>query len=130
MSGSSRGHRLRGLIDDGDGDASPHKCLGHFHADVTPADHHGPPRLCAVQIRQERGAIVESLHAEHADRVYAGQRRSRRDRAGRDDQGVEAFPERPPGGKVMSDYLAGREVDLLHHGSHPKVDAVLPVCVR
>jgi hypothetical protein len=28
-----------------------------------------------VQIRQERGAVVERLHAEHAGRVRAGQRR-------------------------------------------------------
>ena len=125
-----RGHRLRGLIDDGDGDPAPHKCLGHLHADVAPADHHGPPRLRAVQIRQERGAVVESLHAEHADGVHAGQRRSHRDRAGRDDERVEAFPERSPGGQVMSEHPSGREVDLLHLGSHPKVDAVAPVCVR
>ena len=71
-----RGHRLRGLIDDGDGDPASHKCLGHLHADIAPADHHGPPRLRTVQIRQERGAVIEGLHAEHADGVHAGQRRS------------------------------------------------------
>jgi hypothetical protein len=62
--------------------------------------------------------------------LHAGQRRSHRDRAGRDDQGVEAFPERPPGGQVMSEHLAAREVDLLHLGSHPEVGAVAPVFVR
>ena len=30
----------------------------------------------------------------------------------------------------MSEHLSGREVDLLHFGSHPKVDAVAPVRVR
>jgi hypothetical protein len=30
----------------------------------------------------------------------------------------------------MGEHPAGREVDLLHLGSHPKVDAVAPVCVR
>ena len=27
----------------------------------------------------------------------------------------------------MSEHLAGREVDLLHLGPHPKIDAVAPV---
>ena len=125
-----RGHRLCSLIDDRDGYPASHKCLGHLHADVASADHHGPPRLHALQIRQERGAVVESLHAEHAVSVHARQRRSHRDRPGRDDQGVEAFPERPPSGKVMSEHPSGREVDLLHLGSHSKVDAVAPVFVR
>ena len=125
-----RGHRLRGLIDDGDGDAVPHQGLGHLHADVAPADHHSPPRLRAIEVRQERRAVVESLHPEYAGGVHAGQRRSHRDRAGRDDERVEAFPVRPPGGKVVSGHPPGREVDLLHLGSHPKVDAVTPVRVR
>jgi hypothetical protein len=125
-----RGHRLRGLIDDGDGDPAPHKRLGHLHADVAPADHHGPSRLRAVQVRQQRVAVIESLHAEHAVSVHAGQRWSHRDRAGGDDQEVIAFPERPPGGQVMREHPAGREVDLLYLGSHPQVDAVAPVCVR
>ena len=123
-----RGHRLRGLIHDGDGDSprapsprpSPRRCSPRR-----------PPRPGAagarVQIRQQRGPVVESLHAEHAGGVHAGQRRPHRDRAGRDDQGVEALPGRPPGGQVMSDDPAGREVDLLHLGSHPQVDAVAPV---
>ncbi len=125
-----RRHRFCGLIDDSDGDPASHKCLGHLHADVAPADHHGPPRLRAVQIRQERGAVVKSLHAEHPVGVHTRQRRSHRDRAGRDDERVKAFPERSPGGKVMSEHPSRREVDLLHLGSHPKVDAVAAVRVR
>ena len=125
-----RGHRLRGLIDDGDGDPAPHKCLGHLHADVAPADHHGPSRLRAVQVRQQRRAVIESLHAEHSVSVHAGQRRPHRDRTGGDDHGVIAFPERPPGGQVMREHPPGREIDLLHLGSHPQVDAVAPMRVR
>ena len=125
-----RGHRLRGPVDDGDADPAPHKRLGHLHADVAPADHHGLPRLRAVQIRQERGAIIESLHPEHAGGIHAGQRRRYRDRAGRDDQRVEAFPGRLPCGEVMSEHPAAGQVNLLDLGAHPQVDAVAPVCVR
>jgi hypothetical protein len=125
-----RGHRLRGLIHDSHGDAVPHEGLGHLHADVAPADYHGPPRLGVVEVRQERGPVIESLHAEHAVSVRARQRRAHRDRAGRDDQGVEAFPVRPPGGQVASRHPPGRQVDLLHLGAHPQVDAIAPVCVR
>jgi hypothetical protein len=125
-----RGHRLRGLIDDGHCDAVSHERLGHLDTDVAPADDYGPPGLRAIEVGQERGAVVESLHPEHAGGVHAGQRWSHRDRAGRDDEGVEAFPVRPSGGEVMSCHAPGREVDLLHLGSHPKVDAVAPMRVR
>src|SRR6185312_11519870 len=37
---------------------------------------------------------------------------------------------RPPGGQVTSEHPAGREVDLLHLGSHPQVNAIAPVFVR
>jgi len=125
-----RGHRLRRLIDDGHRDAASHKCLGHFYADVPSADHDGPPGLRAIEIRQERGTIVESLHAEHPDSIRTGQRRSHRDRACGDDQGVEALPVRPPGGQVTSSHPPGLQVDLLHLGSDTKVDAVAPVRLR
>ena len=125
-----RGHRLRGLIDDGHRHAASHQCLGHLHADIAPADHDGPPGLRAIKVRQERGTVVEGLHPEHADGVHTGKRRSDRDRAGGDDEGVETFPVRPPGGKVVSGHPPGLKVDLLHRGSHPKVDAVPPVRVR
>ena len=125
-----RGHRLRGLIHDGHRHAVPHQGLGHLHADVAPADHHGPPRPGAIEVRQQRGAVVERLHPEHAVRVYARQRRSHRDRAGRDDQGIEALPVRPPGGQIVSGHPPGREVDLRHLGSHPQVNAVAPVRLR
>ena len=125
-----RGHRLRGVIHDGHRAAAPHEGLGHLHADIAPADYHGPPRLDVIEVRQERGAVVEGLHPEHAVSVHARQRRSRRDRAGRDDQGVEAFPVRPPGGQVMSCHPPGREIDLLHLGSHAKIDAIAPVRIR
>ena len=125
-----RGHRLRGMIHDGHRDAVPHEGLGHLHADVAPTDHHGPLRLGVIEVRQERGAVVESLHPEHAGRVRARQRRPHRDRPGRDDQGIEAFTVRPPGGQVTNCHPPGRAVDLLHLGSHAKVDAVAPVRVR
>ena len=125
-----RGHRLRRLIDDGHRDAPSHKCLGHFHADVPSADHDGPPGLRAIEIRQERRTIAESLHAEHADSIRTGQLRSHRDRACGDDQGVEALPVRSPGGKVTSSHPTGLQVDLLDLGSHTKVDAVAPVLLR
>ena len=125
-----RGHRLRGVIHDGHRAAAPHEGLGHLHADIAPADDHGPPRLDVIEVRQERGAVVEGLHPEHAVSVHARQRRSRRDRAGRDDQGVEAFRVRTPGGQVMSCHPPGREIDLLHLGSHPKIDPIAPVRIR
>ena len=125
-----RGHRLSRLIDDGHRDAPAHQRLGHLHADVPSADHDGPPGLRAIEIRQEHGTIVESLHPEHADSIRTGKRRPDRDRAGGDDQGVEALQVRPPGGKVTSSHLPGLQVDLLHFGSHTKVDAVAPVRLR
>ena len=124
-----RGHRLGGLIDDGHRDPAPHEGLGHLHADVAPADHDGPLRLRAIKVRQERGTVVEGLHPEHAGGVHPGQRRPDRDRAGGDDEGVEAFLVRTPGGKVASDHPPSLKVDLLHGGSHPKVDTVAPVRV-
>ena len=125
-----RGHRLGGLIDDGHRDPAPHQGLGHLHADVAPADHDGPPRLRAIKVRQERGTVVEGLHPEHAGGVHPGQRRPDRDRAGGNDEGVEAFLVRTPGAKVASDHPPSLKVDLLHRGSHPKVDTVTPVRVR
>src|SRR5215472_3572995 len=118
------GHGLRGPVDDGDRDTASHECLGHLDADVAPADHDGPAGPRAIEVGQERGAVVERLYPEHTGRVHAGQRWSHRDRAGRDDQGVETFTVRPPGSQVVSCHPPGREVDLLYLGSHAKVDAI------
>jgi len=122
-----RGHWLRGLVDDGHRDAASHERLGHLDTDVAPADHDGPAGLRALEVGQERGAVVEGLDPEHTGGVYAGQRWSHRDRAGRDDQGVETFAVRPPVGQVASSHPPGRDVDLLYLGPHPEVDAILPV---
>ena len=117
------------MIHDGHRETVSHHGLGHLHADVAPADHHGPPWLGAIEIRQQGGAVVQGLHPEHAGRVRAAQRWSHWDRAGRDDQGVEAFAVRPPSGQVMNGHPAGREIDLLDLGSHVNVDAVAPVLI-
>jgi len=116
-----------GLVDHGHRHVASGQGLGHLHADVAAADDHGTPRSEPFQAGQERGAVVEGLHAEHAGGVAAGKWWPHRDRPGGDDQVVEPFPVAAAGGQIADRHLAGLEVDALHLDEHAQVDAVGPV---
>jgi hypothetical protein len=123
-------HGLGGLVDHGHRHLPAVQGLGHVHADVAAADHHGTLRPEPFQAGQERRAIVQGLHAEHTGGVAAGEGWPRRDGAGGHDEVVEPHPVAAARGQVADGHRPGLEVDGLHVGEHAQIDAVGPVRLR
>ena len=109
----------------------PNERLGHLDADVAGADDHGSLRArIPVERVENRGAVVQGLHAEHALGVDARQVGHDRHRTHRDDELVVRVTVGLASLQVADVHPPAVEVDALDPGTHPQIDPVLAMFLR